>query len=659
MTMQKRCELTIKNKEREKWKSRKDFYLSCAGGFIGLGNVWRFPYLCYENGGAVFFIPYLIALFVAGIPVFFAEVAIGQYTSEGGITAWKTLAPITAGIGYGGIILTCVLNTYYIVVLAWSVYYLIYSCVTPDELHKMWNSCDNEWTDRSTCKTVEMLKASTSGDFALKHFNSNNKTFMTPIEQFWERKAIKIGDDMSWSDLSPENVNWPMFFCVVFSWIICYFCVWKGIKWTGKVVMFTATFPVAMLLVLLVRGVTLPGAWTGIAYYVIPRADKWALLQGSKIWIDATTQVIFSYALCKGALTSLGSYNKFKTNCYKDVYILSCCNSGVSVVSGFAIFAVLGFMANSWDVPGVDVSNVAKSGAGLAFIAFPQAILEMPMKASQPYWAVAFFFMIFVLGLDSQFVGLEAVSTSVQDLYPEFFRRGRFRRELLVAVICLISCLMALPMCTPGGIYLFKLYDYYGASGFNILWLSAMQCMGICCIYGARRFWGNVKEMLGFEPAKWYILFCWKYLTPICCFGMIGLKIWKFKRLEYPRPMAGMDKLYTPAQESIGWFLASLSILPVITVAVYHILVNGETGRIAKSFDDLRDNYNLAIQPRDDYIQYVVYKLGRSPESITESSSSIYSKIDYNDIDKLPIELQPIDFDKADISKSELINSSV
>jgi len=86
--------------KREKWASRTDFYLSCAGGFIGLGNVWRFPYLCYENGGAIFFIPYMIALFLAGIPVFFIEVVVGQYTSEGGITAWRMLAPISAGIGY-------------------------------------------------------------------------------------------------------------------------------------------------------------------------------------------------------------------------------------------------------------------------------------------------------------------------------------------------------------------------------------------------------------------------------------------------------------------------------------------------------------------------------------------------------------------------------
>merc|ERR1712226_1596723 len=256
-----------------------------------------------------------------------------------------------------------------------------------------------------------------------------------------------------------------MYACVLISWVVCYFCVWKGIKWTGKVVLFTATFPIFMLFILLIRGLTLPGAMRGVEFYLVPNAEDWSKLWESKIWIDATTQVLFSYALCKGALTSLGSYNKFRTNCYKDVFVLSCCNTGVSLISGFAIFGVLGFMAEEFNV---DVKNVAKSGPGLAFIAFPQAILEMPGRSLHPAWAAAFFFMIFLLGLDSQFVGLEAVGTSLLDMMPQM-RNRRCVRELLLLVIVLVSAIMALPMCAPGGIYLFKLYDYYGASGFNLL----------------------------------------------------------------------------------------------------------------------------------------------------------------------------------------------
>ena len=513
---------------REKWASRRDFYLSCAGGFIGLGNVWRFPYLCYENGGAIFFIPYLVALFAAGIPVFFAEVVVGQYTSEGGITAWKILAPISTGIGYGSIILTCVINTYYIVVLAWALFYFIQSFASSEQLHQIWNKCDNAW-NTGDCMTLDSIRNNSD---IMGNINNKNKTFVTPIEEYWENHAIKIGDSMNFEALT-QDVNWNMFYCVLVSWIICYFCVWKGIGWTGKVVMFTATFPVFMLFVLLVRGLTLPGAMKGVEFYLVPKLDDFNLLLKPKIWIDATTQVLFSYALCKGALTSLGSYNKFKTNCYKDVFILSCCNSGMSLVSGFAIFGVLGFMANEF---GVEVKDVAKSGPGLAFMAFPQAILEMPGQQFQPAWAIAFFFMIFLLGLDTQFVGLEAMSTSILDMMPTLRSKKCFR-ELLILSIVGVSAIIAIPMCAPGGVYLFKLFDYYGASGFVLLFLCSCQVMAIVYIYGAEKMWRNISEMVGFSPSKWYMLMCWKYVTPIMCFGMIFMKIWKFKSLEYPRPL--------------------------------------------------------------------------------------------------------------------------
>merc|ERR1712142_704621 len=135
----------------------------------------------------------------------------------------------------------------------------------------------------------------------------------------------------------------------------------------------------------------------GLEFYLIPKSQDWNKLLETKIWLDAGTQVLFSYALCKGQLCSLGSYKKFKSDTYKHVYILSICNSGVSFISGFAIFSVLGFMSKQFHC---SVADVAKSGPGLAFIAFPQAILEMPGKFSHPIWSVAFFFMIFLLGLD-------------------------------------------------------------------------------------------------------------------------------------------------------------------------------------------------------------------------------------------------------------------
>ncbi|TNN38349.1 Sodium- and chloride-dependent taurine transporter [Liparis tanakae] len=149
------------------------------------------------------------------------------------------------------------------------------------------------------------------------------------------------------------------------------------------VVYITATFPFVMLIVLLIRGVTLPGASAGIKFYLYPDLER---LKDPEVWIDAGTQIFFSYAICLGAMTSLGSYNKYKYNCY----------SGTSFISGFAIFSVLGFMAQE---QGVDIADVAESGPGLAFIAYPKAVSMMPFPT---VWAVLFFIMLLLLGLDSQ-----------------------------------------------------------------------------------------------------------------------------------------------------------------------------------------------------------------------------------------------------------------
>ena len=271
------------NKEiqvREKWATRQDFYLSCAGSFIGLGNVWRFPYLCYENGGAVFFIPYLIFLFLAGIPIFFLEVSIGQYTSEGGITAWTVIAPITTGIGWGSIVLTTVINTYYIVVLGWSLYYLCASMASPETLDKIWNTCDNEWNSKDgTCVTFkDIIEKNLTGAGAGSGNNQGEqKAFITPIEEYWEEHVLQISDEMSFQTLT--DINWRLYISVIAAWIVCYFCVWKGLKWTSKVVAFTATFPVVMLFVLLVRGITLEGAMKGIDFFLIPKARGFGLVK--------------------------------------------------------------------------------------------------------------------------------------------------------------------------------------------------------------------------------------------------------------------------------------------------------------------------------------------------------------------------------------------
>ncbi|XP_007500337.1 sodium- and chloride-dependent taurine transporter isoform X2 [Monodelphis domestica] len=547
-----------KQPQREKWSSKVDFLLSVAGGFIGLGNVWRFPYLCYKNGGGAFLIPYFIFLFGGGLPVFFLEVVLGQYTSEGGITCWNRICPFFSGIGYASIVIVTLLNIYYIVILAWATYYLFHSF----QSELPWSLCHESW-NTPNCLEDNLRNNKT----VMSNFNTTNVT--SPVTEFWERNVLNLSKGID----HIGHLKWDLALCLLLVWIICFFCIWKGIKSTGKVVYFTATFPFLMLLVLLIRGITLPGAASGIKFYLYPDAGR---LLDPQVWIDAGTQIFFSYAICLGAMVSLGSYNNYKYNCYRDCMLLGCLNSGTSFVSGFAIFSVLGFMAQE---QGVDIADVAESGPGLAFIAYPKAVSLMPLPM---FWAILFFIMLLLLGLDSQFVEVEGMITSLVDLYPSFLRKG-YHREIFIAIVCLFSYLVGLSMVTEGGMYVFQLFDYYAASGVCLLWVAFFECIAVSWVYGAESLYNHIEDMIGYRPGPW-MKWSWYAITPILCAGCFVFSLAVHIPLTY-------NKVYTYPHWAIGlgWCMALSSMLCIPFFAIY---------RLSKAKGSLMERFRETITPK-------------------------------------------------------------
>uniref|UniRef100_A0A7N6FHE4 Transporter n=1 Tax=Anabas testudineus TaxID=64144 RepID=A0A7N6FHE4_ANATE len=531
--------------ERETWTRQMDFIMSCVGFAVGLGNVWRFPYLCYKNGGGVFLIPYLLIVFIAGIPVFFLEIALGQFMKQGGVSAWN-IAPLFKGLGLASMVIVFFCNTYYIMILVWGLYFLFHSFTN----QLPWATCGHPWNTpnctqdfRRTCHNLQLLSGSCVETEGMR----------SPVIEFWERKVLRLSSGLH----EPGDISYEMVLCLIVTWVIVYFCMWKGVKSTGKVVYFTALFPYLVLVVLLAHGVTLPGALDGIVYYLKP---DWSKLGEAQVWIDAGTQIFFSYAIGLGALTALGSYNCFHNNCYQDAFVLAFINSGTSFFAGFVVFSVLGFMAAE---QGVDISKVAESGPGLAFIAYPKAVTLMPLA---PLWAALFFFMLLILGLDSQFVGVEGLITGIMDMLPPKSVLGSLRREVVAAICCVICFLIDMSMVTEGGMYVFQLFDYYSASGITLLWQAFWECVVIAWVYGADRFMDDVARMIGYQPLP-YMKWCWSYITPLVCVGVFLFHVVNYKPLTY-------NTVYTYPLwgEVLGWALALSSMLCIPLTILYKLL---------------------------------------------------------------------------------------
>ncbi|KAL7864399.1 hypothetical protein AOLI_G00158190 [Acnodon oligacanthus] len=548
--------------DRQTWSSQMDFIMSCVGFAVGLGNVWRFPYLCYKNGGGVFLIPYVLMVFIGGIPVFFLEIALGQFMKQGGVSAWN-IAPLFKGLGLASMVIVFFCNTYYIMILAWGLYFLVHSFT----FHLPWASCSHEW-NTPNC-TLDFSRACSNHTFltssaalsSLLNISSLNTSgsclepegMRSPVMEFWERKVLRLSGGLD----EVGDINSHMVLCLLATWVIVYFCIWKGVKFTGKVVYFTALFPYLVLVVLFFHGVSLPGAVSGIVYYLKP---DWSKLRDAQVWIDAATQIFYSYAIGLGALTALGSYNRFNNNCYQDAFVLALINSGTSVFAGFVVFSVLGFMAAE---QGVDISKVAESGPGLAFIAYPKAVTLMPVP---PLWAVLFFVMLLVLGLDSQFVGVEGFVTGLLDMLPRKSYFSSVRREVVVAVCCITCFFIDLSMVTEGGMYVFQLFDYYSASGITLLWQAFWECVVVAWVYGADRFMDDVACMIGYRPQP-YMKWCWSYITPLVCMGVFLFHIVNYKRLVYNGVY-----MYPWWGEMLGWALALSSILCIPLTILYKLL---------------------------------------------------------------------------------------
>jgi len=399
---------------RERWKSRTGFLLASIGSAIGLGNIWRFNYVCYKNGGGAFLIPYLTALVVAGISLLLLEYAVGHRTRGSAPVAykqvgkgWEWVGWMTINIAMFGILI------YYAVVLAWCANFLTYS-------------------------------------YSLKWGADPDKFFMSEFLNItkgpWELGSVQ------WHIVIALAVVWAL------NWFITFKGVQRGIEIACKVFM-----PLLLVLtvILVIRGVTLPGAMTGIKWYLTPDFDKLGEFQ---VWRDAFCQVFFSIGVGFGIMIAYASYLPKRANLTGNAAITALTNSGFSLFMAFAVFGTLGYMATA---TGKAASEVVTSGPTLAFVVFPKAISLMPFAPH--LFAVLFFTCLLVAGLSSSISIVEGFGSGLMDKFG-------ISRKSAVTILCGIGFLGGLIYCTGAGLYWLDIIDHF-VMHYGAVPLAIVECI--------------------------------------------------------------------------------------------------------------------------------------------------------------------------------------
>ncbi|KAM4632873.1 sodium- and chloride-dependent transporter XTRP3 [Polymixia lowei] len=574
---------------RPKWDNPLQFVLACVSYAVGLGNVWRFPYLCQMHGGGGFMIPYLIMLVLEGVPLFYMELAIGQKMRLGSIGAWSAISPYLGGVGLASVVTSMYLCLYYNVINAWSFWYLFHSFQST----LPWAECPLNSNQTGPVEECEIA---------------------TPTQYFFYRETLDISSSID------ENggVHTGQALCLVLAWIIVYLFIVRGVKSTGKVVYFTATFPYLVLIIYLIRGVTLHGAANGIKYMFTPKMEQ---LANPTTWINAATQIFFSLGLGFGSLIAFASYNEYNNNFERQAIVVSMINSGTSVFASIVTFAIYGFKAtfnyesclermrllllNTFELAedSISMENVnewmerlsqmhpgqfagladrlencsleaeldtAVEGTGLAFIVYSEAIKNMPLSQ---LWSVLYFFMLLLLGMGSMLGNVTAIITPLRDFKV---LSQNISNETFNGIICVFCLLLGLGFTTRPGNYWFTMFNDYGAT-FSLLFIVLIEVIAVSYIYGINRFEKDIEDMLGHRP-NWYWKIMWAGVSPILLVALFLFYIVNYIRGGTPTYQA-WDKdlgksvvmeypLY--GQAFIGLLLvSSVSCVPLTALYVY------------------------------------------------------------------------------------------
>ena len=478
---------------RDIWSNRTAFVLASIGSAIGLGNLWRFPYVCYEFGGGAFLFAYLICLVVAGIPLLMLEFALGKRMDQAAPGAFAAIHPRLEWFGWFAVGVGFIICSYYSAIMSYCVNYFGFSFSLA-------------WGEDPT--------------------------------HFFEREVLDQTNDAS-QPWQLGSFRWQIFVGLLISWAMILFCVWKGAKTVGKVVWITVLGPWALLLLFVIRGVTLKGAAEGLAFYFTP---QWEVLWNFNpspgeigahgLWLAAISQVFFSLTVGFGVMIAYGSFMDDKTCIVRNSWIIGLGDALTAIVGGMAVFGALGHKAL---VTGKPLQEVVSSGPGLTFATYPEIINGLPYPV---FFGILFFLMLSLLAIDSAFSLVEALSTAVRDKFG-------FSHQKANIIVAVCGLFFGLPYMFGVGIHWLDIVDHF----MNFVGLSIVV-LGTCLIVGWYKRPSEMRQFIN-EKSKGQIGVWWdiriKYFIPAAILYMLGFEI--YERVDGP-----YGEFHSRSQELLfGW----------------------------------------------------------------------------------------------------------
>lgn len=435
---------------RDQWGTRLGFILAAVGSAVGLGNIWRFPYAAASNGGGAFLFPYFFAILTAGIPILILEFTIGHKFRGGAPVALGRMNKKWEWLGWFQSAVAFFITVYYVAVVSWALSYISFAVT------QAWG---------------------------------------TDTKSFFFGEYLKLTD----SPLVLGGIQLKILIPFLLIWAVSYYILSKGVK-SGIEKANRIMIPTLLILtaVVVVRGLTLPGAIDGLNYLFTP---QWDMIMQPKVWVAAYGQVFFSLSIGFAIMIAYSSYLPKKTDIVNSAFITACSNHGFELFAAIGVFSVLGYMAQTQGVP---VSQVAAQGVGLAFVVFPQAINALP--AFKGLIGAAFFTTLVFAGMTSFISIIEAFTSGVIDKF------GWTRQKALN--ICMgVAFVISFGFVTGAGLYLLDIVDYF-INNFGIVIGGLIEVILVGWFFNLEELRQHANRYSDFAVGSWwnYVI---KFVTPV------------------------------------------------------------------------------------------------------------------------------------------------